>query len=131
MKKARGNDGWATDETVVNKLGLYLVGVGTIIAALFNRGVFGIEVPGIILWTAVIICGIVGGMLNLIGGRGPIWAGILIGVTIALGAYGLMSFWIASRDRVRGYECTIAFFLGSLPGMFLQKLLQKLTMGKA
>ena len=66
----------------------------SIFAALATWGLFGIEIPVMILCIIVGVCGLVGGVINLLG-RGPVWAGALIGLLMALGGYGAVSWWSA------------------------------------
>ena len=122
---SRGRDGWASDETQFNKLGTYVVMGPAIIAALLSWGVFGIAVPGLILCIVVGICGVIGGIMNLMG-RGPVAAGAVIGLVMGLGGYAAVFWWIHERQKVHGFEVTIAFIVGAAPGFLLQFILQKI-----
>jgi hypothetical protein len=124
-KPKRGKDGWAKDETDLNKKGVLIMGIPAVAAAMLSWGILGIEVPAAILWIVVAICGVAGGVVNIYG-RGPIWAGAMTGMVMALGAYAAVFFWLEGRRSVRSYEILAAFVIGALPGWGLQWLLQKL-----
>lgn len=132
-QKAAGkkNDGWGVPESDFNKIGSYVVLVPAIIGAILEAKFFlDIEIPGIIVAAVVAVCGLIGGFIN-IQGRGPIWAGMLVGLTRALGGYGVVYFWIAQRERVYKGEIALAFVIGAAPGYGLQFLLQKLLKKRA
>lgn len=124
-KSKQGRDGWATAETGFHKLGTYIVMVPPIFAAMLPWGVMGIELPLVATFIVLGVFGIIGGIIN-VWGRGPIAAGAFIGVTIALGGYGAMAYWLHGKRHVYKYELVIAFAIGAVPGMLLQALLQKL-----
>jgi len=130
QKAKRGKDGWATDETNFNKLGTYLAVIPAIVAALLSWGIFGIQVSPLILCIVVAICGVIGGVMN-VAGRGPIVAGAVIGLLLALGGYGAVYWWIHEREKVRAYEVAIAFTLGAAPGMLLQYGIQQILRKRA
>ena len=121
---ARGKDGWATNETQLNKIGTYITVTPAILGAMLPWGFIPIEIPIAPLCVVIGIAGIVGGLLN-ISGRGPLWAGALIGLLIALGGYGAVCWWIHDRETVFKGETLIAFGIGAAPGMLLQYLLQR------
>jgi uncharacterized membrane protein YphA (DoxX/SURF4 family) len=129
-KPVRGNDGWSKPETGVNKLGQYIVIGPGIISALLSAHFLGIEVPSMILWIVVGVTGALGGALNILG-RGPILAGILVGITIGFGGYAASYWWINGRHRVYTLEATIAFVIGAIPGFLLQALLQQILKKRA
>jgi len=119
----RAADGWDVEETQVNKLGTFVIVGPVIFAALFASGIFGVQVAPSLLLTVVAVCGVLGGVLN-ISGRGPVLAGALVGLIIAVGGYGAVYWWIQGRESVRKFELIIAFVVGIIPGYLLQTLLQ-------
>jgi hypothetical protein len=119
----RGKDGWATEETQLNKLGTWIIVTPTILAGLISWGIIGVEVPIKTLFIVVGIAGILGGALN-IAGRGPIIAGAFIGLLIAIGGYGAVCWWLQGRESVHKFELIIAFAVGAAPGFGFQYLLQ-------
>jgi hypothetical protein len=125
-----GKDGWATEESGLNKLGIYITVTPAIVAALISWGMFGIEVPAMILFIAVGVGGLVGGVLN-VAGRGPIVAGAAVGLLIALGGYSAVFWWIHGRQSVYTIEAVIAFTLGAAPGFVLQYAIQQFLKRRA
>ncbi len=125
QKSQRKDDGWGTPESDLNKLGLYVVMIPSIVAALLSWGILPIEVPMMILCIIVAVCGLTGGVMNLLG-RGPIIAGAAIGLVIGLGGYGVTYLWIHNRQSAYKVELILAFTIGALPGIGLQYLLQRL-----
>lgn len=120
------NDGWGVPESDFNKIGSYVVLVPAIIGAIVEaKFFFDIDVPGVLVASIIAICGLIGGFIN-IKGRGPIWAGMVVGLCMALGGYGTVYFWILNRERVYKGEIALAFVIGAAPGYGLQFLLQKL-----
>jgi len=120
------NDGWGVPESDFNKIGSYVVLVPAILGAIVEaKFFFDIDVPGIIVAGIVAVCGLIGGFIN-IHGRGPIWAGMIVGLAMALGGYGTVYFWIAQRERVYKGEIALAFVIGAAPGYGLQFLFQKI-----
>jgi hypothetical protein len=128
-KPVRGKDGWDSPETGLNKLGTYLVGGSAVIAALLAWGIFGLQVDWVILTVIVAVCGIGGGILNVLG-RGPIWAGACVGLVMGLGGFGVTCWWIHGRQRAYKFELMLAFIIGCAPGIGLQYLLQRLVRRK-
>ncbi len=122
---ARGKDGWATEETQLNKIGTYVTVTPAILGAMLPWGFIPIEIPILPLCVVIGIAGVVGGLLN-ISGRGPLWAGAIIGLLIALGGYGAVCWWIHDRETIYKGETLIAFGIGAAPGMLLQYLLQRI-----
>ena len=120
---SRGADGWDSEETQVNKLGTFIIVGPVIFAALFASGIFGVQISPALLLTVVAIGGLLGGVLN-IAGRGPVLAGAIVGLIIAVGGYGTVDWWIQGRESVRKFELMIAFVVGVIPGFLLQTLLQ-------
>ncbi len=100
------------------------MGLPTIFAAMISGGMFGIEVPVEILCVVVGICGVTGGVINIMG-RGPLVAGAVVGLVTALGAYGAVAWWIFGRKRVFIFEVSLAFVIGAIPGLALQYGLQQ------
>src|SRR5438045_5888762 len=96
----RGNHGWATSETSFNTLGSYIMLVPSILGAMLSAGFFGVELPPMILGVIVAVCGLVGGIINILG-RGPIAVGMLVGLVMAFGWYGTVYWWINGRTSVR------------------------------
>lgn len=119
------NDGWSADETPFNKAGIYIVMIPTILASLFASRFIDVEIPIAPLVAIVAIVGAVGGIVNIYG-RGPIWAGALTGLVMALGGFSVVAAWAAHRDRLYKGEIAIAFVVGAAPGFGLQWLLQRL-----
>jgi hypothetical protein len=130
QKAEPGKDGWATEENSLNKLGIYITVIPAILAAGISWGMFGIEVPAMILFVVVAICGVVGGVLN-VAGRGPIVAGALVGLCIAVGGYGAVFWWIHNREGVYTVEVGIAFAIGAAPGLLLQYVIQQILKKRA
>ena len=130
QKVKPGKDGWATEESGLNKLGIYVTVTPAIVAALISWGMFGIEVPAMILFIAVGVGGLVGGVLN-VAGRGPIVAGAAVGLLIALGGYSAVFWWIHGRQSVYTIEAAIAFTLGAAPGFLLQYIIQQILKRRA
>jgi hypothetical protein len=122
---ARGNDGWATEETQVNKLGTWIVIGVVIVGSLFGSGFVGVQLSGPLLLAVVALGGVIGGILN-IAGRGPILAGAFIGLVMALGGYGAVYWWMQGKESVRKFEVIIAMVIGMVPGFLLQAGLQAL-----
>jgi hypothetical protein len=106
-------------------MGMYLIMIPSVVAGLLTWGIFGVLVPIPILATIVGVCGLAGGIVNILG-RGPIWAGALVGLTMGLGGYGAVSWWVHDRPRVYKYEMAIAFIIGAAPGFGLQFALQQI-----
>jgi hypothetical protein len=127
---ASGNDGWNAPESDLNKLGTFVIVAPAGVGALLLWGIFGISVPPMILWIAAGACGLIGGALN-VAGRGPIWAGALVGGLVALGGLGAVSWWIQDRKSVFVFEVMIAFMVGAAPGILLQKGVQHLLRRRA
>ncbi len=113
-------------------MGLYIVMVPAIIAALLESGTFGEIVSPMVLAAVVGVCGIVGGLVNL-WGRGPVVYGAIIGLAIGLGGYGAVYGWLQFRGDTRIFrgELALAFVIGAAPGIGLQKLFQMLHNRKA
>jgi len=129
-QQPRGNDGWGADESSLNKLGMYIVMIPAVGAALITGGIIGIEVPVMILGIIVGVCGLIGGVVNLLG-RGPVWAGALIGLVLGLGGYAVVAWWIHGRASVYKFELLIAFAAGAAPGFLLQYVLQQVLRKRA
>jgi hypothetical protein len=118
-------DGWGSEESQVNQIGIYIVAGGAIIAALLLWGVIPVAVPVSVLAAAVAVCGLVGGAINVLG-RGPVAAGAVVGVVMALGGFCAVYFWINGRESVRWFEVMIAFVIGIVPGFVVQYLIQRM-----
>jgi hypothetical protein len=125
-KPALGKDGWNSPETGLNKIGSYIVGGSAITAALLTWGLFDLKVNLAILATVVAVCGVGGGILNVLG-RGPIWAGALVGLVMGLGGFGATCWWLHGHRRAYKLELMLVFLVGCAPGIGLQYLLQKLV----
>ncbi len=125
-----GKDGWATEETSLNKIGTYVIIIPAILAPLFTSGTIPVEVPPMILWSVIGVAGIVGGILNILG-RGPVWAGALVGLIMGAGGYGAVSWWCEGKEYVRKFEMVIAFMIGAAPGFLLQYVLQQILKKRA
>jgi hypothetical protein len=123
-----GKDGWAAEESQLNKLGTYITVIPAILAAFL--GAVGVEVPTMTVCIVVGVSGLVGGALN-VAGRGPIVAGAIVGLFIALGGYGAVLWWIHDRKSVRKFEILIAFAVGAAPGFLLQYALQRILRKRA
>jgi hypothetical protein len=121
--QSRGKDGWATEETQLNKLGTWIMVTPAILAALLAWGIFHVEIPTATLCIIVGVGGLVGGALNILG-RGPVAAGAFIGLLIALGGYGAVCWWIHDRRVVQKFELLLAFGVGAAPGFILQYVFQ-------
>jgi hypothetical protein len=101
--------------------------IASIGAAFFCSGFLGVEVGLLIPGIIVAVAGLVGGWINIMG-RGPAWAGMLVGIVFALGSFGAAAFWMAGKHSVRKYELVIACVIGGVPAMGLQWALQKMLM---
>jgi hypothetical protein len=123
----KGNDGWSKSETGLNKVGSYVMLVPSIIGAMVAGGFFGLDISPMILAPVVGVCGVIGGAINILG-RGPILIGMLVGLTMALGGYGTVYWWISDRTSVRKFEIAIAFLIGAAPGYGLQFAFQKIIL---
>ena len=121
----RGKDGWATEESQLNKVGTYITVTPAILAALLSWGIFPIEIPTQTLCIIVGVGGLAGGALNILG-RGPVAAGAFIGLLIALGGYGAVCWWIHDRKSVYKIEMLVAFAVGAAPGFLIQDLFQQI-----
>jgi hypothetical protein len=126
----RGRDGWDKEENSTNKMGTYVMMTPALLAAMFSWDLFGTGFPPLFVWAAVGICGVVGGILN-VAGRGPIAAGAVVGLVMALGGFGVAYLWLQGRERVYKFELFIAFLVGAAPGFGLQYLLQVLRRKRA
>jgi hypothetical protein len=126
----RGKDGWDSDETGINKLGTYIVTLPALFAGLITWGIFGVEVSAVTLCIVVGVCGVIGGILNVLG-RGPLWAGAILGPVMGLGGYGAVYWWIRGRASAYKFELAIAFALGCAPALGLQRLLQMILRKRA
>src|ERR1051325_4500508 len=122
----KGRDGWATEETGLNKMGTHITTSPALCAALLAWGSVSVEVPGMILGIVVGVCGVIGGMLN-VAGRGPLWAGAIVGPVLGLGGFCAVFWWAQGRQSAYKYELAIAFLLGCAPGMGLQWLVQQMV----
>lgn len=127
IPQPKGNDGWSKSETGLNKIGSYVMLTPSILGAMLAGGFFGLEVSPIILAIIVSICGIAGGAINILG-RGPIFIGMLVGLTMALGGYGAVLWWISDKTSIRKYELAIAFLIGAAPGFGLQYVFQRIVL---
>lgn len=126
----RGNDGWASEETGLNKLGTFITVLPPIFATMLPWGIMGVELPILTTCIVVGILGMVGGAINILG-RGPIIAGALIGLCIAVGGYGAVAYWLHGKLSVAKYELMIAFAIGAAPGFLLQVVIQKILQKRA
>lgn len=125
-----GKDGWATEETGLNKLGTYITVLPPIMAAMLPWGIMGVDLPVLPVCIVMAVCGSIGGAINVLG-RGPWLAGAAIGLCIAVGGYGATVLWIHDRKSVYKIELLIAFAIGAAPGMGLQFLLQYILRKRA
>jgi len=103
-------------------MGTWVILIPTIIAAMLPW-MFEIQLPVMITFVVIGVCGLIGGIINIYG-RGPIIAGAVVGVVIALGGYGAVAWWLHDHTSVRKYELALAFAIGAAPGLGLQYLLQ-------
>jgi hypothetical protein len=122
---SRGRDGWATEETQLNKLGTWIMVTPALLAALLAWGIIRVEIPFAALCIIVGVGGLAGGALNILG-RGPVAVGAFIGLLIALGGYGAVCWWLHDRKVVQKYELLIAFGVGAAPGFILQYVFQRI-----
>lgn len=121
-------DAWG-EEGPINKVGTSLAIFPAVLGAMILSGFIPIELPVGVLFVVVAVCGVAGGILNLLG-RGPIWIGAITGCLLALGGFGAVYFWINGRESVRKFELGIAFIVGAAPGFLLQMVLAKVTGAK-
>jgi hypothetical protein len=82
-----------------------------------------LQIPLVPLVIVVVICGVVGGSIN-VSGRGPLWAGAICGLLMGLGGFGAVVWWLQGRESVYKIEIVLAFGVGALPGFFTQFLIQ-------
>ena len=101
--------------------------IPSILGAMLAADFFGVEVSPLILAVIVGICGVIGGAINIMG-RGPIPAGMLVGLIMALGGFGAVYWWIRDRVTIYKFEVAIAFVIGAAPGYGLQFLFQKILL---
>lgn len=94
------------------------------------RGIMGVELSVVPVCLVMAVCGTIGGTIN-IWGRGPVAAGEVIGLCIALGGYLATVWWIAGKTSVYKIEIFISFLVGALPGFLLQVGLQKIMKKRA
>jgi hypothetical protein len=129
-KATRGKDGWNGPETALHKAGQYLAFTPALLAALVAWRFLSFPAIVLILAVGVAFFGIIGGILN-IWGRGPVWAGALVGLVTTLCGFFTVSWWIRFREGDAWWiEVIVAFVLGCAPGILLQPLLQKMLRGK-
>ena len=83
-----------------------------------------------ILGIVVGVCGVIGGVLNLLG-RGPVVAGAFIGLIMGLGGYATAYWWINGRQEIYTIEATIAYVVGCIPGFILQAMIQQMLKKRA
>ena len=67
------------------------------------------RVIGMVLFAAVAVCGIVGGIMNIYG-RGPVAAGAVIGLVLSLGGFGAVFLWIKKRGAFEPIISTDLFY---------------------
>jgi hypothetical protein len=125
----KGKDGWSTEETQLNKLGTWIILIPTICAAIIPW-IADFQLPMLPTVIVIGVCGLIGGIVNIYG-RGPMAAGAVVGLVMALGAYGAVVWWVHDRKSVRKFELAIAFTVGALPGLGLQYLLQVILKKRA
>ncbi|MEO1237363.1 MAG: hypothetical protein AAFX76_11300 [Planctomycetota bacterium] len=118
------HDGWSSEESQFNQIGTGIAVVPAILAALLLWGVIPVEVTAGVLFAVVAVCGVVGGVINILG-RGPIWAGALLGLLLSAGGFGAVYLWAEGRESVRWFEVAIAFVVGAAPSFVLQLILQR------
>jgi hypothetical protein len=116
-------ESWGSAESKLNQVGTVLVGIIPMLAALLISGLFPFDVRPAILFAVVIVCGVVGGALNLLG-RGPLLVGAIVGLAIALGGFSAVYGWAQLRENLFWFEVVIAYVLGTMPGFLLQRALQ-------
>lgn len=119
------SDGWGSKVSNLNQVGAVLVIVSTVLAIFVSGGVLQNDVPITVLFVAVAIGGLAGGAVYLIG-RGPLAAGAIIGLAIAVGGFGAAYWWSQIRNSPSAYEVALVTFVGTLPGFLLQRILQRM-----
>lgn len=129
-KPKAGKDGWAKEETGLNKLGTYITVIPPILGAMLPWGIMGVELPLVPVCIVMVITGAIGGFINVMG-RGPAVAGAVIGACISLGGYGASAWWLHGKESVQKFELLIAFAIGVTPGFLLQFGLQKFLQKRA
>jgi len=122
-KASLKHDGWGQAESDFNKKGSYVVLVPAVLGGMVSAGYIPIEIPPLYIFIAIALGGLVGGYINILG-RGPVWAGMIVGVVMGIGGYGALYWWMQNHNSVRKYEVSIAFVVGAAPGFGLQYLLQ-------
>lgn len=112
-------DGWGSDEKPLNHVGTAITVMPPIFGALLIWGVFQVDVPMAPLLAVIAVCGVAGGIVNILG-RGPLPAGAIVGPVMALGAFGAVCWWGQERERLWIVEIMIAMMIGTIPGFALQ-----------
>lgn len=126
----RGRDFWGINEIQFNKLGNYIVICPAAMAAVISAGMFGFQVPFLVLCIVVGICGVGGGIMHVMG-RGPISAGAFAGLVMGLGGYAAVYWWIQEHQNITRLQSVIVFVLGITPGLLLQFILLKILRKRA
>jgi hypothetical protein len=125
-----GSDGWSGEESQFNKTGTFItVGPAVIGGLLLVIAPDLVPIP--LLFGVIAVAGIIGGIMNIYE-RGPIAAGAVIGLVIALGGFGALYLWLNHRqENARKIELMIAFGVGAIPGFLLQFIIQKMLAARA
>lgn len=118
------SDAWGIEESSLNKAGTFVTVLVPLLSALLVAGYLPFTVPGAYLLIAVVVAGLLGGVLN-VAGRGPLWAGALVGLIMAVGGFGAVYLWIDGKESVMKLEIGIAFVVGAAPGFILQHFLPR------
>ena len=124
-------DRWGREESQLNQVGTLLIIIPPLLAAFLVAGVIPFNVPVPLLLIVVVICGLVGGTLNLVG-RGPLVLGTIMGLVLTLGGFSAVYAWTQVRQGVFWHELEVAaaFFIGTIPGFLLQRLFQHMVAGR-
>jgi hypothetical protein len=121
-------DGWTGEETALNKMGQFIVGIPAVIGAIVMYWTSEMEnFPVEYVFIVVGICGLLGGAVNVYG-RGPEAAGAFVGLVMGIGGLLACYYWMQFRDegRMRIWEFFIAFVVGAIPGFIVQFAIQRI-----
>jgi len=127
--RARFGGWFGKPQTLSNRMGSWLIGLTAMLAVMLPWGI-GIHPPVLPIAIFVGVCGVAGGVMN-VSGRAPLWAGAVVGLTMALGGYGTALWWIQTHEYVNRLEIFLAFTAGVMPGALLQYGIQHLLLKRA
>ena len=121
-------DSWGVEEGQIHNIGTYVIVVPPFLSALFIVGTIPIQIPISILLAFIAVCGIVGGAINILE-RGPLIAGAVAGMTMAVGSFISIFLWILWRGEPYMIELFFPAVLGAIPGSAMQMGLARICLG--